>query len=199
MENTEKIIIEQLKAGDERAYKYIYDHHYVFLCHIAYGYVRDHFIAETVVGDTIFHLWEIRDSLDIAVSIRAYLARAVRNRCINHLTLAHEKNEVSLSIITSSENTPDNGFIISDKYPLGILLEHELEETIFNSISKLPKECRAVFEKSRFEEKKYEEIAQELGISVNTVKYHIKKALSQLKLDLGKYLLILFLLFLKMK
>ena len=199
MEHTETLIVEQLKIGNEDAYQYIYDRHYALLCHVASGYVKDQFLAETIVGDTIFHLWEIRDSLDIAVSIRAYLARAVRNRCINHLTLAHEKNEVSLSIITSSENTPDNGFIISDKYPLGILLEHELEETIFNSISKLPKECRAVFEKSRFEEKKYEEIAQELGISVNTVKYHIKKALSQLKLDLGKYLLILLLLFLKMK
>lgn len=198
MENTEKIIIEQLKAGDEQAYKYIYDHHYVFLCHIAYGYVRDHFIAETVVGDAIFHVWEIRESLDITVSIRAYLTRAVRNRCINHLTSEREKNEVSLSEITS-ENTPDNGFIISDQYPLGILLERELEEAISASIHKLPKECRAVFEKSRFEEKRYEEIAQELDISVNTVKYHIKKALSQLRLDLGKYLLLLLLIFLKMK
>lgn len=165
MENTEKIIIEQLKAGDEQAYKYIYDHHYVFLCHIAYGYVRDHFIAETVVGDAIFHVWEIRESLDITVSIRAYLTRAVRNRCINHLTSERERNEVSLSEITS-ENTSDNGFIISDQYPLGILLERELEEAISDSIHKLPKECRAVFEKSRFEEKKYEEIAQELDISV---------------------------------
>lgn len=198
MENTEKIIIEQLKAGDEQAYKYIYDHHYVFLCHIAYGYVRDHFIAETVVGDAIFHVWEIRESLDITVSIRAYLTRAVRNRCINHLTSERERNEVSLSEIIS-ENTSDNGFIISDQYPLGILLERELEEAISDSIHKLPKECRAVFEKSRFEEKKYEEIAQELDISVNTVKYHIKKALSQLRLDLGKHLLLLLLIFLKMK
>lgn len=198
MENTEKIIIEQLKAGNEQSYKYIYDHHYVFLCHIAYGYVRDHFIAETVVGDAIFHLWEIRGSLDITVSIRAYLAKAVRNRCINHLTSEGERNEVSLSVL-ASEKTSDHHFMISDKYPLGILLERELEEAIFNSISKLPKECRTVFEKSRFEEKKYEEIAQELGISVNTVKYHIKKALSQLHEDLGKYLLIFLLLFLRMK
>lgn len=198
MENTEKIIIEQLKAGNEQSYKYIYDHHYVFLCHIAYGYVRDHFIAETVVGDAIFHLWEIRSSLDITVSIRAYLAKAVRNRCINHLTSERDRNEVSLSVL-EFENRSDNRFIVSDQYPLGILLEREMEKEIFSSIRKLPKESRAVFRKSRFEEKKYEEIAQELGISVNTVKYHIKKALSQLHEDLGKYLLIFLLLFLRMK
>ena len=34
MENTEKLIVEQLKNGNEDAYKYIYDYHYVLLCHI---------------------------------------------------------------------------------------------------------------------------------------------------------------------
>ncbi len=198
MENTEKIIVAQLKAGNEQAYKYIYDHHYVFLCHIAYGYVRDHFIAETIVGDIIFHLWEIRDTLDITVSLRSYLVRAVRNRCINHVMAEREKNEVSLSELVS-ENTSDSGYVISDTYPLGVLLERELEEQITASISKLPKECRVVFQKSRFEEKRYEEIACELGISVNTVKYHIKRALSLLKLDLGKYLLGVLLVFLRMR
>lgn len=51
------------------------------------------------------------------------------------------------------------------------------------------------FEKSRFEEKKYEEISQELGISINTVKYHIKNALSFLQTELSKYLIVLILFF----
>lgn len=51
------------------------------------------------------------------------------------------------------------------------------------------------FEKSRFEEKKYEEISQELGISINTVKYHIKNALSFLQTELSKYLIALILFF----
>ena len=41
------------------------------------------------------------------------------------------------------------------------------------------------------EEKRYEQIAEELGISVNTVKYHIKNAISRLSADLSKYLLLL--------
>lgn len=55
-----------------------------------------------------------------------------------------------------------------------MLLEQELEDELKRSIDELPLECRRVFYKSRFEQKKYEEIAEELGISVNTVKYHIK-------------------------
>ena len=84
MEHTETLIVEQLKTGNEDAYQYIYDRHYALLCHVANGYVKDQFLAETIVGDTIFHLWEIRETLEISVSIRSYLLRAVRNRLLSH-------------------------------------------------------------------------------------------------------------------
>ena len=77
------------------------------------------------------------------------------------------------------------------EHPLGVLLERELEDELNRSIEELPAECRMVFKKSRFEQKKYEEIASELGISVNTVKYHIKQALAFLQKRLGNYLKLL--------
>ena len=43
----------------------------------------------------------------------------------------------------------------------------------------------------RFEGLKYQEIADKLNISINTVKYHMKSALAKLKDDLGKYLSII--------
>ena len=121
MESTEALLVQQLKNGVDAAYKYLYDQHYQILCHVAAQYVKDDFLAETIVGDVIFHLWEVRDE-------------------------------------------------------------------IMNAINRLPDECRRVFNMSRFENRKYEEIAQELKISVNTVKYHIKHALALLYEDLGKYL-----------
>lgn len=195
MEHTEKLIVDQLKRGNEEAYKYIYDHHYVLLCHVANQYVRDTFLAETIVGDVIFHLWEIRVSLNITTSIRSYLIRAVRNRCLDYINSEHEKREVSFSGLVSQE-MPEERYLQSDNYPLGTLLERELENEIRIAIRKLPAECRRVFEKSRFEEKKYEEIATELNISINTVKYHIKNALVLLQKELNKYLIALYLLFL---
>lgn len=171
MENTEKLIVEQLKNGNEDAYKYIYDYHYVLLCHVANQYLNDNFLSETIVGDVIFHLWEIRETLNITISIRSYLIKAVRNRCIDYLKSRSEKKEISFSVLVPEEMSEEK-YLQSDNYPLGILLERELEHEIRMAIDKLPVECRCVFEKSRFEEKKYEEISQELGISINTVKYH---------------------------
>ena len=108
--------------------------------------------------------------------------------------LYDEKKEISFSVLVPEEMSEEK-YLQSDNYPLGILLERELEHEIRMAIDKLPVECRCVFEKSRFEEKKYEEISQELGISINTVKYHIKNALSFLQTELSKYLIALILFF----
>lgn len=194
MEHTETLIVEQLKLGNEDAWQYIYDHHYALLCHIANSYVKDQFVAETIVGDTIFHVWEIRETLDISVSIRSYLLRAVRNRCINYFNSEREKREIAFSALMPDEISDDK-IILTDSHPLGMLLERELEEEIYKAIDKLPDECRRVFDKSRFEGKSYEEISQDLGISINTVKYHIKNALALLQKHLSKYLVTLFLFF----
>ena len=189
MEQTEQLIIEQLKTGSERAYKFLYDQHYQILCHFASQYVKDDFLAETIVGDVIFHIWEIRESLEITTNIRSYLMTSVRNRCLDFLKSQYNQKEQVMSS-PGLQDFPVLNYIKGDDYPLGRLLEKELEGEIMKAISRLPEECRRVFRLSRFEEKKYNEIADELGISVNTVKYHIKHALALLHEDLGKYLTI---------
>lgn len=187
MEQTEQLIIEQLKIGKERAYKFLYDHHYQILCHVASQYVKDDFLAETIVGDVIFHMWEVRETLNITNSLRSYLMTSVSNRCLDYLKSQQCKHEMSMSS-PGFQDFPVLNYIKGDDYPLGKLLEKELEGEIMMAIARLPEDCRRVFHLSRFEEKKYNEIADELGISVNTVKYHIKHALALLHEDLGKYL-----------
>lgn len=157
--------------------------------------LHDPFWAETIVEDTIFHIWEIRETFDVQISIRSYLLRAVRNRCLNHLQLEYEKREVRFSKLTTEETDLQIGRP-SEEHPLGILLERELENEIIKAVEALPEECKRVFKKSRFEHKSHDDIALELNISVNTVKYHIKKALSSLRTDLRRYLAVFLLFFL---
>lgn len=188
-EGDEKRLVHSLKKGDNQAYKYIYDNHYTLLCKIAYEFLKDDFLAETIVDDIIFHLWEKRETIEITFSVRSYLVQAVRNRSINYLNLEREKREVRFSVI-NEQNEWQNSVFLSDDYPLATLLEKELEQEIQNAINRLPEECRNVFNKSRFENKRYEEIAKELGISTNTVKYHIKNAIARLNNDLQEYLIL---------
>ncbi|MGL5705935.1 MAG: RNA polymerase sigma-70 factor [Tannerellaceae bacterium] len=185
MHINENILLGLLKKGDDRAYKFLFDHHYAVLCKYANELIQDPFIAETIVGDLIFHLWEIREKIEITTSLRTYLMRATRNRCYNYLTQKNVQHETSLSQLDIKflDNYTD-----SKEHPLGMLLEKELEDEIICSVNRLNPECKRVFMESRFENKKNEEIAAELGISINTVKYHIKNALASIRQDLEKYI-----------
>lgn len=184
-------IIKQLKSGNERAYRYLFDRHYVLLCKIAAEYVKDDFIAETIVGNVIVSIWEKRESFEITTSLRAYLVQAVRNRCLNYLELKHVRKEVRLNDGSDAAGGIDYLALADDSYPLGSLLEKELEDEIARAIDRLPEECRRVFRLSRFEQLRNQDIAEKLNISVNTVKYHLKNALKRLSDDLSKYLIII--------
>ena len=192
MHELEELLIKKLRKGDERAFRLLYDRHYVLLCRFANQLLNNAALAEEVVDDVIFYLWEHRQEVEIRYSIRAYLMRAVRNRCLNELQLQSHREELHISSFLSPESMDFlDSLFVDNKQPLGMLLEQELEEELKRSIDELPLECRKVFYKSRFEQKKYEEIATELGISVNTVKYHIKNALAFLQRRLGSYLKLL--------
>lgn len=191
MDYSEKLIINGLQQGDSEAFKYIFDTHYQVLCHFASRYLRDDYLAESVVSDVIFHLWENHQRIDIDVSLRSYLIRCVRNSCLDFLRSNREKREIATDTIpAAADSSAVNGENIQ---PLNQLLDKELTEKLDEAIAALPIECRTVFELSRFGGKKYAEIALELGISVNTVKYHIKRALLLLNENLGRYIIMLYL------
>lgn len=190
MSTEEQLLYEQLKAGNERAYGILYKKHYAILCHYANFYLHDKFSAETVVEDVIYHLWENRENLIIKKSIRNYLVTAVRNRCIDTLKLKRNQTEQVISGLSEKAAFYMGNQPVSDS-PYGILLSKELEEKVMQAIETLPAECKQVFIKSRIEQKKNKEIAEELGISINTVKYHMKNAIKILRNKLEHYIFFL--------
>ncbi len=185
---SEKEILKGLKSGDEDAYRRIFHAWYEPLCTYAVGLVRDRFQAENIVDDVIFHLWEIRENVEIQTSLKGYLFSSVRNRSLNYLASAVRKKYKDISD-NEYKLVMDSLTAISKDDIYGKLFEDELKKCLMKELDGLSPECRDVFEKSRFEGLTYKEIADRLGISVNTVKYHIKNALAVLRNGLGKYFL----------
>ena len=188
MNHSEQSIINGLKRGDSWAYKHIYDCHYTLLYRVAFSFIKDTFLTQALIEDLIIDIYEKREALDENLPLRPYLMRAIVNDCLNYLSLKRQKMEVKLSSVDISD---DHLFAVRDQNdsPLLWLLEKELGQEIRLAVDRLPVECRTVFEKSYFEGKSNQKIATELAISINTVKYHIKKALSRLRKDLEKFLL----------
>lgn len=162
----------------ERCYKA----YYAMLCMIAYEYTRDKTLAEEMVGNTFLTLWEKRESLYIKTSVKNYLIKSTQNTCLQYLRKRKLQTQ-SLSDDFAAEHIP-----WSSDYPLGRLFEKELTGIIDKAIDSLPPQCRKVFLLSRVEELSYSQIAEVMQISENTVKTHVKTALSRLRAALREYL-----------
>ena len=183
------LLIIGIRRGDERAFRHLFEKHYGVMCRFAEQILHDRHLAGSIADDVIFNLWESRMTLHIRTSLRTYLLSAVRNRCINELNSAGGRQRRLTMSISAKDNADFLLSLFADgHHPLGELIEKELDEKIRQCVSDMPEACRTAFVKSRIELKTYAEIAADMGISVNTVKYHIKNALAFMHERLGGYI-----------
>lgn len=147
--------------------------------------------AEETVQNMFVNLWQKREQLEIS-SVKAYCYRAVHNECLNKIK--HGKIKMSYADEYKSLAPVKHDSAVKELHAkeLGVQIEEAIES--------LPEQCRAVFRLSRFENLKYTEIAEHLGISVKTVENHMGKALKILREKLRDYLpLLIWLLFINEK
>ena len=170
----DKSLLEQVKAGHYGAFELLFERYYNQLCNYASHLLGESFDSEDIVQDIFVRIWEKRNSLNFIDSIKSYLYTSVKNSCLNYKKAdSVRQGYVSISRLTEPEFTDD--------------VEVEQEEfryQLFLCIDKLPSRCREVFFKSRFDLSKQQEIAEDLSISIKTVKAQIGKALKYLKLCL---------------
>ena len=171
------------ERGDIALFEEIYNTYFPQLYNYAVTIVKDRATAEDAVSDVFLKMWEERQFLTIETSIKSYLFKSVFNQCIN--ILQREKvREKYVNYLKHLQYLNEN----DGDYPLSALIEKELSENIAKAIEKLPPQCRKIFEMSRMEYQTHEEIAQTLGVSVNTVHMQIKRALQKLRIELKDYL-----------
>jgi RNA polymerase sigma-70 factor (family 1) len=187
---SEKELIQGLQSGNEAAFELIFKSYYVRLCNFAYSFLEDKDESEEIVQSTFLNIWEKHDSIDIQISLKSYLYRAVNNSCLNRIKHVKVKS-VHHDYAKSNEQMFDND--ASEN-----LISKELEHQIEVAISSLPPKCAMVFRLSRFESLSYAEIAEQMDISIKTVENQMTKALKTLRVELKDYLpALIWLLFLK--
>jgi RNA polymerase sigma-70 factor, ECF subfamily len=175
-------VTEQTTAAEailsEETFEQVFKAHYPALHAYAHVILKDAESAEEIVQTVFLNLWEKRHSLQINISLKAYLYKAVYHQSLNqlkHLKVRQRFQEASLKASSSLSQQIEGE-------------ENELLERIRATMDALPEKCRMVFQLSRFEELKYAEIAERMGISLKTVEAHMSKALKTLRTDLAEFL-----------
>ena len=173
---------------DETSFEELYTVYYSLMCMVAYEYLRDQNLAEDIVDEVFLNLWNHKTTISIDRSPKHYLIQATKNQCLQHIR-QHSRGKTA----RFEDNMAEWHIPWADSYPLGDLIESELAQMIEKGMGTLPKQCAIVFRLSREEQASYKEIAKRLGISENTVKFHMKTALTKLRIYLSYYLMFIFL------
>ena len=174
-----------LAQKDETAFEQVFKTHFKRLHAYAFTILRDEVEAEEMVQQVFFKLWERNENLTLTGSVSAYLYRAVHNESLNYLKHRKVRSNHQLHVAYSMKNEVE--------HPAKKVMAGELEKKIHTALNELPEQCRTIFQMSRFDELKYREIADKLGISVKTVENQMGKALKLLREKLVDFLIFILL------
>ena len=180
----EQQLILELQNGDEACFTSIFNQFYAQLVLYAYRITNDQNAAEDIIENAFISLWNKRNSLSEIRSLKSYLYTIARNGCLSWIR-KNKREKSRYKIISSVEE----GF---DKTALENMIYSETMAKIYAAMDKLPPQCRKVFILHYIEGKKIAEIAEELKISIGTVKTHKVRGIDLLQKSLlGLFLLIL--------
>ncbi len=147
-----------------------------FVC----SYVHDEEVARDIVHDVFMAIWKYRTRLDSSYSLKSYLFTLAKNFSLSYIR--HRKVEMNYEegVIRTQEEIQED----LDNYDEAIgRLKVKLNE--------LPDKQREVLVKCIAEGKMYKEVADELNISLNTVKTHLKRAMKFMRDGMHEDLFIL--------
>jgi RNA polymerase sigma-70 factor (family 1) len=174
----QEITIHDFKSGDREAFERVFHTYYKVLAIYAKTMLKDMDDAEDIVQQVFISIWEKGETLEVHTSLRALLYKSVHNACLNKIKQQTVRTKYAVEIqYQVQEAKTDDG-----------MQQKELQKNIEQALNALPEQCGKIFRMSRFEHLKYQEIADQLGLSVKTVENQMGKALKIMKVHLKDYL-----------
>lgn len=171
----------QLLAGindrNIKAFDALFHKYYRLLCAYAYSIVKEEEEAKDIVQGLFIALWEKRRLEELEGNVKNYLYRAVHNRCLNYLR-NHESK-------VRRHTTYEESGIQSEEEEDGQSIEM-IYSALEANLKALPKQRREAISLVYLQDKKYQEVADTMGISMNSLKTHLKIGLKNLRKKLRK-------------
>ncbi|AUP81263.1 RNA polymerase sigma-70 factor [Flavivirga eckloniae] len=151
----------------------IFNSEYKKLCLLAYGFINDLDLSKDIVQDVFTKVLEKRVPLKNKDNIEGYFYTAVKNKCLDFKRSKYAKDVKTYS-------SEDLEVLQKENYLISEIITLETSEVVERAIESLPDKCAEVIKLS-IENYKNHEIAEEMNISINTVKDHKKKAYEKLR------------------
>lgn len=171
----EKFILSGINDKNEKAWASLYDYYYAALCVYVNRIVKGSENTEDLVQDVFIAIWNSNKKFDSIQDLTRYLYRACYNNALIYLRNNHIHGTILGNLGIETDFTADDVYAQT--------IREEVVRQLYVHIEKLPSEQKKVILLS-IEGYSWEEIAEKLGISVNTVKTHKSRGFKSLRLKL---------------
>ncbi len=174
----DEVLFHLIKKKDNAAFTVIYYKYHKYLYALAMRYLKDAEMAEETVQYVFVKFWETTGDIDIQVNLKNYLFTMTKNYILN--TIRNKKNLISLNYEKSQIEIEDDAADF-----LKMIEDSQLISMLHKGIENLPPQKKEICLKKITGNKSNQEIADEMGISVHTVKSHYQESIRMLRTYFG--------------
>jgi len=173
------VLLVGINKGDADAFAQLYRLYHVPLCLFAERLLKDSVAAEDLVEDAFAKLWEQRRSFNSSTHLVAFLYRSLRNSCLDAIKMQGRSVERHRAFVEEYYDIANTDYLTT-------MVRTELMVALHQAIELLPPQVANVIQKTYIEGKSNQEAADELGISLQTLKNHKNRGLGLLKQRMHK-------------
>ena len=182
MNSTEELVA-RVRAGDEEAFRLIFDRYSRPVLSFIYDMVGDRALAEDLAQETFVRAYRGLSGLREKTKLSTWLFAIAKN-CAREQLRSRRRHEGNVEI------DAEPAFELRDhgRTPSGALLDKELSGVIQRALQKLDEDKRTVFTLKVLQQRSYEEIAEITGFSVGKLKTDLHRARAEMRKRIGPYL-----------
>jgi len=164
----ERELLSLLKRGNEQAFEKIYKIYSPRLFGNVFKMVKSETTTQEILQDVFIKIWSNRASIDLEKSFRSYLFRIAENKVYDFFRKASRDKKIQAQLFAAA----------TEEYEHIETMIHRKENTLLlqKAIDSLPPQRQQIFRLIKLDNKSYEEVSRQLGISVSTISDHIVKA-----------------------
>lgn len=183
--NEDSSLFLLIKKRDKEAFTVVYHKYHHYLYSLAFRYLKDVELAEDAVQHVFVKLWDSARYIDVGINMKNYLYTMTKNFVLNQIR--DNKEMISLNYENAQiEITDESRDVVS------IMEDKQLLSLLYEGIQHLPPQKKEICHLKIDENKSNQEIAEVMGISVNTVKSHYQESVKMLRDYFQKIKLLLF-------
>lgn len=179
---TDEQLVELLKKGKDKAFDELYFRYRDVLVRFVYARMKSVPISEEIVQEVFTTIWERRTTILIQKSFMAYIYTSVRYKTLDYIKSHSVTDQYIQEVLDRNTVTQTYTNTTEDS-----IYYEELQDAVDKAAALLPKKAKEVFILSRIKHYSNKEIAEELNVSIETVKYHITYALKFMRTYLGEF------------